>query len=73
MILNPCLSLVSPYGVATPVRVGFSLTDWQHSDGSTPLTGAIDELYSFVGDGWEQEEEEEDIILLTLRRSAARS
>ena len=30
----------------------------------------LEELYSFVGDGWEQED---DITLLTLRRSAARS
>ena len=30
----------------------------------------IEELYSFVGEGWEQED---DITLLTLRRSAARS
>jgi hypothetical protein len=29
-----------------------------------------EELYSFVGEGWEQED---DITLLTLRRSAARS
>src|SRR5215210_2183310 len=31
----------------------------------------LEELYSFVGEGWEQEED--DITLLTLRRSAARS
>jgi serine phosphatase RsbU (regulator of sigma subunit) len=30
----------------------------------------MEELYSFVGDGWEQED---DITLLTLRRSAART
>jgi serine phosphatase RsbU (regulator of sigma subunit) len=30
----------------------------------------LQELYSFVGEGWEQED---DITLLTLRRSAARS
>jgi serine phosphatase RsbU (regulator of sigma subunit) len=30
----------------------------------------LEELYSFVGDGWEQED---DITLLTLRRSVARS
>ncbi len=29
----------------------------------------LEELYSFVGEGWEQED---DITLLTLRRSAAR-
>ena len=28
----------------------------------------LEELYSFVGDGWEQED---DITLLTLRRAAA--
>jgi serine phosphatase RsbU (regulator of sigma subunit) len=30
----------------------------------------LEELYSFTGEGWEQED---DITLLTLRRSAARS
>jgi hypothetical protein len=30
----------------------------------------LEELYSFVGEGWEQED---DITLLTLRRSVARS
>ncbi len=30
----------------------------------------LEELYSFVGEGWEQED---DITLLTLRRSAAQS
>jgi hypothetical protein len=30
----------------------------------------MEELYSFVGEGWEQED---DITLLTLRRSAARN
>jgi serine phosphatase RsbU (regulator of sigma subunit) len=30
----------------------------------------MEELYSFVGEGWEQED---DITLLTLRRSSARS
>jgi serine phosphatase RsbU (regulator of sigma subunit) len=30
----------------------------------------LEELYSFVGEGWEQED---DITLLTLRHSAARS
>ena len=30
----------------------------------------MEELYSFVGDGWEQED---DITLLTLRRSASLS
>jgi hypothetical protein len=30
----------------------------------------LEELYSFMGEGWEQED---DITLLTLRRSAARS
>ena len=30
----------------------------------------MEELYSFVGEGWEQED---DITLLTLRRSASRS
>ena len=30
----------------------------------------MEELYSFVGEGWEQED---DITLLTLKRSATRS
>ena len=30
----------------------------------------LEELYSFVGEGWEQED---DITLLTLERSATRS
>jgi hypothetical protein len=30
----------------------------------------LEELYSFTGEGWEQED---DITLLTLRRSASRS
>jgi serine phosphatase RsbU (regulator of sigma subunit) len=30
----------------------------------------LEELYAFVGEGWEQED---DITLLTLRRSSARS
>ena len=30
----------------------------------------LEELYSFTGEGWEQED---DVTLLTLRRSAARS
>jgi hypothetical protein len=30
----------------------------------------LEELYSFVGEGWEQED---DITLLTLRRSASLS
>ena len=30
----------------------------------------LEQLYAFVGEGWEQED---DITLLTLRRSAARS
>ena len=40
------------------------------SEGSHPLLAFLmEELYSFVGEGWEQED---DITLLTLRRSAAR-
>jgi hypothetical protein len=40
--------------------------------GKEPSLGnfLLEELYSFVRDGWEQED---DITLLTLRRSAARS
>jgi hypothetical protein len=32
------------------------------------MVNAVEELYSFVGDGWEQED---DITLLTLKRSAS--
>ena len=41
----------------------------KHADEKRSLEEALlEELYSFVGDGWEQED---DITLLTLRRSAA--
>jgi hypothetical protein len=33
------------------------------------MTDALEKLYSFVGEGWEQED---DITLLTLKRSATR-
>jgi hypothetical protein len=33
-----------------------------------PPAGVLEKLYSFVGEGWEQED---DITLLTLRRSTA--
>jgi serine phosphatase RsbU (regulator of sigma subunit) len=39
----------------------------KHSEESSLLTFLMEELYSFVGEGWEQED---DITLLTLRRSA---
>jgi hypothetical protein len=32
------------------------------------MANAVEELYSFVGEGWEQED---DITLLTLRRSSS--
>jgi serine phosphatase RsbU (regulator of sigma subunit) len=42
----------------------------EHADGERSLGDFLmEELYSFVGEGWEQEDE---ITLLTLRRSAAR-
>jgi serine phosphatase RsbU (regulator of sigma subunit) len=42
----------------------------EHGDGERSLVDSLlEELYSFVGEGWEQED---DITLLTLRRSAAR-
>jgi sigma-B regulation protein RsbU (phosphoserine phosphatase) len=41
----------------------------EHSDEERSLEESLlRELYSFVGEGWEQED---DITLLTLRRSAA--
>jgi hypothetical protein len=43
----------------------------EHGDGEGSLGDfLLEELYSFVGEGWEQED---DITLLTLRRSATRS
>jgi len=43
----------------------------EHGDGERSLVDSLlEELYSFVGEGWEQED---DITLLTLQRSAARS
>src|SRR3712207_4717235 len=42
----------------------------EHGDGERSLVDSLlEELYSFVGEGWEQED---DITLLTLQRSAAR-
>src|SRR3712207_3601441 len=42
----------------------------QHGEERSLEDFLLEELYAFVGDGWEQED---DITLLTLRRSAARS
>jgi serine phosphatase RsbU (regulator of sigma subunit) len=43
----------------------------EHADEEHSLEATLlEELYSFVGEGWEQED---DITLLTLRRSAAPS
>ncbi len=43
----------------------------EHADGERSLGDFLmEELYSFVGEGWEQED---DITLLTLRRSPTRS
>jgi serine phosphatase RsbU (regulator of sigma subunit) len=39
----------------------------EHSEGRVLGEYLLEELYSFVGEGWEQED---DITLLTLRRSA---
>jgi serine phosphatase RsbU (regulator of sigma subunit) len=41
-----------------------------HSEQESLVDSLMEELYSFTGEGWEQED---DITLLTLRRSAARS
>jgi serine phosphatase RsbU (regulator of sigma subunit) len=41
----------------------------QHGEERTLRNFLLEELYSFVGEGWEQED---DITLLTLRRSVAR-
>jgi len=42
----------------------------EHGEEKSLEETLLEELYSFVGEGWEQED---DITLLTLRRSAARS
>ena len=42
----------------------------RHSEEGSLVDSLLDELYSFVGEGWEQED---DITLLTLRRSASPS
>ena len=39
----------------------------KHSEEESLEETLLEELYSFVGEGWEQED---DITLLTLRRSA---
>jgi hypothetical protein len=41
----------------------------EHGEERTLGNLLLEELYSFVGEGWEQED---DITLLTLRRSSAR-
>src|SRR5215218_771967 len=42
----------------------------EHDDERSLVDSLLEELYSFVGEGWEQED---DITLLTLRRSASLS
>jgi serine phosphatase RsbU (regulator of sigma subunit) len=42
----------------------------EHSEERSLEEALLEELYSFVGEGWEQED---DITLLTLRRSASLS
>ena len=42
----------------------------QHGEERSLGDSLMEELYSFVGEGWEQED---DITLLTLRRSSTRS
>jgi serine phosphatase RsbU (regulator of sigma subunit) len=42
----------------------------EHGEARSLEEVLLEELYSFVGEGWEQED---DITLLTLRRSATRS
>ena len=42
----------------------------QHGEERSLQEALLEELYSFVGEGWEQED---DITLLTLRRSATTS
>ena len=42
----------------------------EHGEDGSLGNSLLEELYSFVGDGWEQED---DITLLTLKRSASLS
>ena len=42
----------------------------EHGEDRSLGNSLLEELYSFVGDGWEQED---DITLLTLKRSASLS
>jgi hypothetical protein len=42
----------------------------EHGDDGSLVDALLEELYSFAGQGWEQED---DITLLSLRSSAARS
>ena len=42
----------------------------KHGEEGSLVDSLLEELYSFVGEGWEQED---DITLLTLERSATRS
>jgi hypothetical protein len=42
----------------------------EHGEEGSLEDSLLEELYSFVGEGWEQED---DITLLTLRRSASLS
>ena len=42
----------------------------EHGEEGSLEVVLLEELYSFVGEGWEQED---DITLLTLRRSTARN
>ncbi len=42
----------------------------EHGEQENLVDSLLEELYSFVGEGWEQED---DITLLTLRRSASLS
>jgi serine phosphatase RsbU (regulator of sigma subunit) len=41
----------------------------EHGEEESLEEALLEELYSFVGEGWEQED---DITLVTLRRAAAR-
>ena len=43
---------------------------WRHTMFAESRDSLMEELYSFVGEGWEQED---DITLLTLKRSASLS
>jgi hypothetical protein len=63
-LLSPFACLGQPYGGGNVALTA------EHAEESSLEDLLLEELHSFVGEGWEQED---DITLLTLRHSATRS